>query len=178
MEKDRKALIIKEIIYWREHQLLPAHYCDFLLALYTEGERPRAMEVDTRETPYYYLYYFFHSLLLLCPPVIFQSTQNIWLQITGNMIILIIALLMVKLYAKHRLLNDSYAVMIFLLCFLLSGMLYISNYISFWWLTYLWILSNGIVWILFGIWKNYFFVKVAGVFILIILAIAYGFYNF
>lgn len=38
MTEDRKLIIIKEIKHWKESHLLPSHYCDFLLALYTEGE--------------------------------------------------------------------------------------------------------------------------------------------
>lgn len=34
---NRKEIIIKEIHYWKKHRLLPEHYCDFLLALYTGG---------------------------------------------------------------------------------------------------------------------------------------------
>ncbi|WP_117169200.1 hypothetical protein [Paraliobacillus sediminis] len=37
-EEDRKLIIIKEIKHWKDSHLLPSHYCDFLLALYTEGE--------------------------------------------------------------------------------------------------------------------------------------------
>ncbi|MCD7033070.1 hypothetical protein LRR81_02430 [Metabacillus sp. GX 13764] len=38
MEQQRKAIIIQEIIYWKENKLLPSAYCDFLLALYTGGQ--------------------------------------------------------------------------------------------------------------------------------------------
>ncbi|MDH5160155.1 hypothetical protein [Heyndrickxia oleronia] len=38
MNSSRKEVIIKEIIYWKEHKMLPDHYCDYLLALYSEGE--------------------------------------------------------------------------------------------------------------------------------------------
>lgn len=38
MKKERKQLIISEIKYWRQNKLLPAHYCDFLIALYAQGE--------------------------------------------------------------------------------------------------------------------------------------------
>lgn len=38
MEDERRAIIITEIKYWKEHKLLPEQYCDYLLALYTEGE--------------------------------------------------------------------------------------------------------------------------------------------
>ncbi|CDO01871.1 hypothetical protein BN988_00318 [Oceanobacillus picturae] len=38
MSEDRIATIVREINYWKEHHLLPDIYCDFLLALYTNGE--------------------------------------------------------------------------------------------------------------------------------------------
>ncbi|TYS68771.1 hypothetical protein FZC76_07455 [Sutcliffiella horikoshii] len=38
MNNHRKETIIKEIDYWKRNRLLPDQYCDYLLALYTEGE--------------------------------------------------------------------------------------------------------------------------------------------
>ena len=38
MSVQRKKIITTEIKYWKQHNLLPEHYCDFLLTLYTEGE--------------------------------------------------------------------------------------------------------------------------------------------
>ena len=38
MNQQRKRIIISEIKYWKQHKLLPAHYCDFLITLYTQGE--------------------------------------------------------------------------------------------------------------------------------------------
>ncbi|KYD11580.1 hypothetical protein MXL46_02965 [Heyndrickxia sporothermodurans] len=38
MDSSRKEVIINEIIYWKNHKMLPDHYCDYLLALYSEGE--------------------------------------------------------------------------------------------------------------------------------------------
>ncbi|GEL07258.1 hypothetical protein [Salisediminibacterium halotolerans] len=40
MEEKRKEIIIHEIKKWRESQLLPRTYCDFLLGLYSEGNLP------------------------------------------------------------------------------------------------------------------------------------------
>ena len=34
---ERIAVIVKEIKYWKENRLLPETYCDYLLALYTNG---------------------------------------------------------------------------------------------------------------------------------------------
>lgn len=39
MEEERIATIVNEIEYWKEHKLLPDQQCDFLLALYTKGEK-------------------------------------------------------------------------------------------------------------------------------------------
>ena len=38
MDRQRKDVIINEIHYWRESKLLPEQQCQFLLALYSEGE--------------------------------------------------------------------------------------------------------------------------------------------
>ena len=37
MNEQRKKIIISEISYWKQKKLLPAHYCDFLIALYAQG---------------------------------------------------------------------------------------------------------------------------------------------
>ncbi|OQP05829.1 hypothetical protein B1690_12065 [Geobacillus sp. 46C-IIa] len=43
MNRRRRETIIREIEYWKRSRLLPEQYCDFLLALYTEGDgRPRS----------------------------------------------------------------------------------------------------------------------------------------
>lgn len=36
-DKEKKKVIISEITFWKNNQLLPEHYCDFLTQLYTEG---------------------------------------------------------------------------------------------------------------------------------------------
>ncbi|MED3661541.1 hypothetical protein NST62_07305 [Ureibacillus sp. FSL K6-8385] len=38
MDDPKKEIILNEILFWKRHKLLPEHYCDFLMALYTEGE--------------------------------------------------------------------------------------------------------------------------------------------
>ncbi|MCL6585368.1 MAG: hypothetical protein K6T72_02420 [Anoxybacillus sp.] len=38
MNEKRREIIVREIEYWKRSRLLPEHYCDYLLALYTEGE--------------------------------------------------------------------------------------------------------------------------------------------
>jgi len=38
MNSKRKQIIMSEITYWKENKLLPEHYCDFLISLYSQGE--------------------------------------------------------------------------------------------------------------------------------------------
>ncbi|MDG5470837.1 hypothetical protein P6709_03690 [Jeotgalibacillus sp. ET6] len=48
MREQRKEIITNEILYWKANKMLPPHYCDYLLALYNEGEavneNPRSSE--------------------------------------------------------------------------------------------------------------------------------------
>lgn len=37
MSNQRKQIILNEITFWKKNKLLPEHYCDFLMTLYTEG---------------------------------------------------------------------------------------------------------------------------------------------
>jgi hypothetical protein len=37
MNEKRREIIVNEIQYWKRSRLLPEQYCDYLLALYTEG---------------------------------------------------------------------------------------------------------------------------------------------
>lgn len=45
MNVNRKQIIISEIKHWKQSKLLPAHYCDFLITLYAQGEEDVEDEV-------------------------------------------------------------------------------------------------------------------------------------
>jgi hypothetical protein len=51
MEEHRKKVIINEINYWKRNRMLPEHYCDFLLNLYTEGSSKSAPEAKNSKFP-------------------------------------------------------------------------------------------------------------------------------
>lgn len=50
MNEQRKRIIISEIKYWKHNRLLPAHYCDFLITLYAQGEEGHQQEVKVSES--------------------------------------------------------------------------------------------------------------------------------
>ena len=39
MSLGKKEIILNEIGFWKKNKLLPEHYCDFLTALYAQGEQ-------------------------------------------------------------------------------------------------------------------------------------------
>lgn len=52
MDNQRKSIIIKEIHLWKKTGLLPEHYCNYLLALYSEGEIIESKDLDdNKEKP-------------------------------------------------------------------------------------------------------------------------------
>ncbi|GAE91172.1 hypothetical protein JCM21714_113 [Gracilibacillus boraciitolerans JCM 21714] len=178
MEEERKKIIINEINYWKSHQLLPTHYCNFLLALYTEGEGIIDEKQEKKQTSYYLFYYFFDTIILLLPVLLFQFSNQIILQIIGIIAILFLAVGMMRVFIHHTKLQNSYAVMIFFAVFLFSTTLLLNDYIQIWWIIYPWMLVNSLSWIVFGKLKRQFFLQVAGIFMLIIIAILYGFQIF
>lgn len=46
MSLQRKQIIMNEIAFWKKNRLLPEHYCDFLLALYAQGENQENEQVE------------------------------------------------------------------------------------------------------------------------------------
>lgn len=48
MDDHRRKIITNEIKYWKQNRLLPEHYCDFLLNLYTEGSAETDSTQDKR----------------------------------------------------------------------------------------------------------------------------------
>ncbi|WP_332646896.1 hypothetical protein [Lysinibacillus sp. 54212] len=45
MSNQRKQIIVNEILFWKKNKMLPDHYCDFLMTLYTEGNNEQEEEL-------------------------------------------------------------------------------------------------------------------------------------
>ncbi|SER17556.1 hypothetical protein SAMN04487944_101510 [Gracilibacillus ureilyticus] len=178
MDAERKDVIVKEINYWKSHHLLPEQYCDFLIALYTEGEGTEESQTKSKKTPYYLLFYFFNTLLLIMPMLIYLLVESVTWQIIGILLVLLSNMWMIGIFKKNEQLNEGYAVMTLLVNFLISTSLYLNDLFKEVLITYAWIFINSISWIVFGKWKNHFFLQVAGVFVFIIACILTGFYYF
>ena len=50
MNEQRKKIIVAEIKYWKQSKLLPDQYCDFLLALYSQGDQQETEEITVKDS--------------------------------------------------------------------------------------------------------------------------------
>lgn len=124
MSDERIDIIIKEINYWKKSKLLPDVYCNFLLALYTNGEGvPKEQGTKLRSI----ILVFLHALLLPISIIIVYLTQmNSILQIILLITLILISFMMYKLFSKVK---DRYYYLSLgiLLMLLLLIIVFISN---------------------------------------------------
>jgi hypothetical protein len=82
MSDNRKEIIVKEIYYWKETKLLPEQYCNFLLALYTEGEQVNGKKVGKRSTKRKFFLAYTPLLLIPIGIFIYFTELSFFLQMT------------------------------------------------------------------------------------------------
>ncbi|MCF3941790.1 hypothetical protein [Oceanobacillus alkalisoli] len=91
---ERKVTIINEIEYWKQHKLLPEHYCNFLLALYTEGEDAKASKEQDKASLFPNMVERF-QLLLLCLSLPFSFIVIYFTEFHVNLQLVILILLLI-----------------------------------------------------------------------------------
>lgn len=149
MPNQRIEIIIKEINYWKAHKLLPDVYCDFLLALYTEGEGTESTHRKSEIASTFQLMLQMLLLLLSIIVINFQQITPIYKIIFLLSCLLITYWMFQKLKKQRNIL--LYLSIIILLVFILLISMYISNlYITNQWLINLVIALNFIGWFLIG----------------------------
>ena len=145
MQENRKEIIINEIIYWKENHLLSEQYCDFLLALYTEGNGYQ----KEKKKNYYYLLLIPLALFLI---LLYFTELSLILQIVFYAIFLIFGLWLIYFFIKN---NLMYQIPIIILAFIL---LFVSVHFTLpiaanqGAALYIVLLANCILWWLIG-WK-------------------------
>lgn len=68
-QETKKQVIINEIEWWKESHLLPEQYCDYLLALYTEGNAATSQETFSSSPSKKRFQGWLFSIILLFLPV-------------------------------------------------------------------------------------------------------------
>jgi len=139
MDQQRKATIIHEIKYWKDNHLLPEHYCDFLLALYTEGTGPVADELDDLLQPEssssdsalaMLMPHLFGLLMLSIVPLALSGLLLLEISFMIEVAIVIGAIVVVSLFyflSQHvKVLTVSYSRALYFISLVLAG-LYLSG---------------------------------------------------
>lgn len=133
MAEERIRIILKEIHHWKQNRLLPEVYCDFLIALYTNGEGIEG-DVKTKEkTPvsiYIYLLFLVSSLLFsFC--VIYIITFPTFMTLCSLFLFWFVSILsFVMIWKKHKYTGYYALSLMMLLLLTLLNSVYVGTTLS------------------------------------------------
>lgn len=159
MDSQRKAIIIQEILYWKENSLLPNTYCDFLLALYSGGDENQVSSesVIKKNGPAqgkkWFLLFLPLIFLTISLLVIYFTKLSYLLQMTiGGVLLIATSYLIVKEGSKiHRIIPLGAAAVMLLLMTIHTVQYFLPGQTTF---LGLGILLNCLLWIYIGVkWK-------------------------
>lgn len=147
LHETRKQIIIKEIIYWKKHHLLPEHYCDFLLAIYTQGN---GIDSKIKKKSWKQTLYF----LLFVPMLVFLlyfTELSLILQMVFGFILIFSGLYLAFLFLKKGLLYQIPLIIAAFTCLFISVemTLIFSHHLIY---LYFVLFANCFLWLLMG-WK-------------------------
>ncbi|MBY0122318.1 hypothetical protein [Bacillus sp. S/N-304-OC-R1] len=105
MNETRKKIIINEIITWKNNRMLPEQYCNYLLALYTEGNSPEEINEPSKSKKKYWKNHFLFLLLIPVTVFLIHFTElSITLQITFSILFVFAGILFTYYFSKKGIL--------------------------------------------------------------------------
>ncbi|WP_312093212.1 hypothetical protein [Niallia sp.] len=168
-------IIVKEIAYWKENKMLPEHYCDYLLTLYTEGNGVEESKEKKKSKGLLVFPLLFFSFIPITIFLLYFTELSFILQMAISLIFLIFCFIGIFLYNKNQLNVDipaTVAAIIFLLGSVAFVLEFFSNKIIF---LYIILFLNCLFWYLCGKrYKLLYFTLSAfiGTFLLLILVVS------
>lgn len=159
-------MVVDEIRYWKNHQLLPKEYCDFLLALYTEGEDDSSSEKKAFPLKAWLTSILVMILLALLPIsflVIYFTEISMLMQTGLHLIFLIMTAFGYSYFKKTNSIYVHISIIVFLLLFLIISVYLVKESAQVVSLLHITILFNCSLWILLGVWKKVFYLIASGV---------------
>ncbi|MDT8861770.1 hypothetical protein N0O92_16275 [Alkalihalobacillus sp. MEB130] len=152
MDKNRKEIIINEIQHWKATKLLPEHYCDFLLTLYTEGDQDvgKSNKKQTGLNQLWFTFLIVHVSFLLTILVIYFTDFLLVMQM-AFVVILTAAIWIIASKSTNQLVSSYYFMLIALIFFLFSVEIAVLFFETSYSIPYLTII-HCIAWIIIG-WR-------------------------
>ncbi|AYV74563.1 hypothetical protein M1D49_09455 [Bacillus sp. PK3-056] len=150
MQDQRKTIIVKEIAYWKENKMLPEHYCDYLLTLYTEGNGVEENTISKKRSGFLLSSLLFFSFIPITIFLLYFTELSFILQMAISLIFLIFCFVGIFLYNKKQLNVDipaTVAAIIFLLFSVAFVLYFFVNKIIF---LYIILFLNCLFWYICG----------------------------
>lgn len=165
MNPERKEIIMNEIKHWKKSKLLPEHYCDFLLTLYSEGDEQFEPEQEKAVAKFKLLSVVFVQICLLLSVVVIYFTDFFVVMQIGICVLFIGITIFAayKMASYSVLLSHFYylvaAIILFLLMVYCTSIMFVNNQIAMGAV----IFFTCIVWLTIGLkWKMSYF-TIAGI---------------
>ncbi|MBB6454302.1 membrane-associated HD superfamily phosphohydrolase [Salirhabdus euzebyi] len=166
MNQERKKVILDEIQYWKSNRLLPKEYCDFLLALYTQGE---GVKTNAKQKSFLsnniFLLLDILLLLILLPVsflIIYFTEINIGLQMAIIFLFLLISITHFYFFNKKNSIYSQLALIVTLLILFLVTVFVSQRYVLIDFVVYATVSLNCMLWILIGMLKKYYYLVAGG----------------
>ncbi|MBS4176308.1 hypothetical protein [Lederbergia citrea] len=165
MNDSRKKVILKEINFWKQNNMLPEQYCNYLIALYSEGDAQQQPKIKKRNMIYSneLLFSLLYLIIIAIAIVITYITdfsfglQTLFLSILG--VILLLSLYYYRRKKKNQLvINITGAFLVLLYTVQLNEAFFENNASTL----YIMLFVNCLVWIVIGIWRKQPFFIIAG----------------
>ncbi len=164
MKDDKKSIILNEIHFWKSNRMLPEHYCDYLIALYSEGEEVQEVKknkkkIVSKETIFSLL---FLTIIILMIVITYITAISFGMQ-TLFLSLFVIILLASLYYFKKKELNPmviyiTAAFLMLLYSVQIHNAFFDKGTISL----YILLLINSFFWIIGGIWGKRLFFIISG----------------
>lgn len=167
MKDDKKTVLLHEIHFWKENKILPEHYCNYLIALYTQGDetqRPDHKNKETKKSFGWEAFFTFMSLaFIIAAALITYITAISFGMQTLIMSIFVIGLIVNWFYFNKKGLNTMllYITAAFILLFYtvqVNKAFYENAANSLFWL----LLVNCGLWLVIGIVRKKLFFTISG----------------
>ncbi|MBS4191327.1 hypothetical protein KHA94_14145 [Bacillus sp. FJAT-49705] len=153
MNETRKKIIINEIVNWKKNRMLPEQYCDYLLALYTEGNQQEETEgLGITKKNFQKNHYLFLLLVPLSVFLIHFTELSIILQMTFSLLFVFTAILFTFYFSRKGILLQIPLFVAALIILLASVEFFSSVYPDSPLLLYSNLVINCIIWMIVG-WK-------------------------
>jgi hypothetical protein len=159
MNESRKQIIINEIIYWKKNRMLPEHYCDFLLALYTKGNGLQGQSQKSRLRKNVLL------LLILIPIGIFLfyfTELSLTLQIVFGLFLIIMGILLTLYSAKRGMLFQIPLIITAFLLLFVSVQITVIHTSDDSFMLYIVLAINCFIWIFTGLKLKQIYFTISG----------------